>query len=198
MFFSKEASFLYFVYSSYEFILAMLVIIDNHDRFIASTMVAMTDYPFLLSLYGTDDPSQIEINIYDIFNNQTIEKSFIYLPENITVSSIENIDITSYIDDSSDGFKIVIVYSKNVLPQNVFGLFGIVLEISDNFEITLNISSKSPFDFGNYPSVKLSKLFGKDLMILEVLTNLNYNFCLGKFYFFNQNKSRKTNRNKKS
>lgn len=184
IFYNEYSSYIYFIYNSNdfnEFILSLIDIKPKIDNLIIQTLLLKNRFPFILNLLS--DPansSLISIEIFDVFNNKNIEKS----KTNFTVPNFINnnsIDINSLYDNESNISMVAIVYSQRVQPQNANGLFGIILELSENFNIKKIIIGKNPFDFGENPNVRLNKAKNGDIMFLEVIYRKNsinyYLYC---------------------
>lgn len=150
----------------------MIKIIDFDDSYIISTLFSKGVLPFLLEIHSTSDPSlnnSLDLTIYDIFNNQTVQNIQTTLPPSINLNDLNNLDISSIVTED-DFLRVILFYDKVVQPQNVSGLFGIIFELNETLDLNETIISETPFDFGKYPSVALSTLNNDqgDLMILEV------------------------------
>jgi len=170
IFFTEELSFIYFIYYDDEFTISYIDAINNEDDLLASTLLVKQQLPFIFSIYSDSNNNTVKLTILDFFNNDTILVKSLDLPN----EPMLNIDMASYLEN--DEFKIIIVYSKNVMPQNASGLFAIIIEMSESFEINTTIISEYPFDFGDYPSVKLVQLALGNLMILEVCFSFNHTY----------------------
>lgn len=165
IFYSDNLRFLYFIYYNGDFVLSFIDVLENDNDLIGSTLLVKQDEPFICSLFFKNDT--LTLGVFDVFNNETIVVKNIDLPSNLSSESILNADVASHFDNDNE-FEIVIIYSKNVMPQNATGLFSIILDLSDTFEINRTISSQVPFAFGDYPSAKLVQLPSGELMIFEV------------------------------
>lgn len=165
VFYSDNLRFLYFIYYNGDFVLSFIDVLENDNDLLGSTLLVKQQEPFICSLFFKNET--LTLSVFDVFNNETIVVKSIDMPYNFSSESILNADVTSYFDNDNE-FKIVVIYSKNVLPQNSTGLFSIMLDLSDTFEIYSTISSQVPFAFGDYPSAKLVQLPGGELMIFEV------------------------------
>lgn len=179
IFYAKQQAFLYFFHFDVEFVISLIENLNFDEDLLISTLLVQGDLPFLLSLSSTSNNSEISLEVHDIFNNNTILNNNISLPLGIESSDLQNIDIDS-VFDGKNNLKVVSVFSKNVQPQNVSGIFAAIFELSNGFSLNRTIFGESPFDYGDHPTVVLSLNDEKEVMLFEVIL----------FYFSYKLKSR--------